>query len=180
MDVLLRDTGLNKDNFGALLTIIGGYVTGSAALYHYMTDELKMDLDWTPGDIDVFIPSGTKSPTFYQFAILRFMTKYNFNLVVNDDAHKKKYNNIGYCEIYKYQDLKIQFIYCKSASIKEIISKFDLSICKIYLDSDLQSCDLDPLIRDDIMNMRATTSNTDKIDRINKYKNRGFKIYKEL
>ncbi len=196
MEFIIDHYGLNFSEFSEFLRVNNGIVAGSSSLAAYLKSE--NDLTWMPNDIDIWIPvKNIENLENIKSESIQFFQKHSYNK--SDNILYDSYNSYNHiidykssslnhiieiCNFKKDDSFKIQIMFIQDLSVFAILEKFDLSICKIAWDPEYEFITYSKYVLQDIKSKRAhydnDNNNQNKTNRINKYKERGFKIYVEI
>jgi len=188
MQELMTKFGLNADLMKSLLDVTDNYIAGSSALYAYQKS-INMDPEWMPNDIDIWVRILSDNLEAHKILYKNILNTQGYKLDVK--VKSSNYVYVGYDTIrlskiieitsFVKEDKKIQVIFHIFEKVEDNLKDFDLSICSIAWSPRFKFYATLKIL-EDIRNMTGFVQ-VDEIDsrteqRINKYKARGFKIFK--
>lgn len=206
MDTLFNQFKLDKNIITSLLDVTNGYIAGSATLYSYMINQGET-LNWRPSDLDIWIKlEDGKDIESYKTLIEYILKRQNYESVTkSEDEYMNKdiseyieeKTNYYICEnnkkrlkeiikvltfIQSDNGKKIQIIFHKYKSLEDNLKAFDISLCAIAWNPKFNFKTNNDNYLEEIKDKKGyilpenIDHRTEK--RIEKYKKRGFRIYK--
>ena len=129
-------------------------IAGSFAMYCYMVLVLKKTVDWIPSDCDIFVPTDDDEAFDTLISCFRSFLRGRKGIWCSPRTFCCKYTHSGHLQRVTNFKLPgntrlpvISFIqHPKKKAIRDIVSDFDIDICKValYFSGDNPSFDLDP------------------------------------
>jgi hypothetical protein len=190
MQHLFTQFGLNADLIKSLLDVTDNYIAGSSALYAYQKS-INVNPEWMPNDIDIWVRVSSDNLESYKILYKNVLNTQGYKLDVKVKSSNYIYNSYDTIRLNKIKEIasfvkdnrKIQVIFHMFEKVEDNLRDFDLSICSIAW-SPKFGFYAGLNILEDIRNMKGFIQ-VDEIDsrteqRIEKYKGRGFKIFKKV
>jgi len=197
MDILFKQFKINKDVISSILYITDGYIAGSSVLYAYLTN-IGLNPEWKPNDIDIWVKVKNNSTKSYVILFETLLKTQGYERVSKREEDYNKENEGDYSYkmdssrfkeikevltfINKENDKKIQVILHKYDTVIDNLKSFDLSICALAWNPEIN---IITIYENNLKNIELKKGflQLENIDsrikrRIEKYKLRGFKIYR--